>query len=93
MRPEHLALVRSILDAHVPNATVWVFGSRARGTAKPTSDLDLALVGSERVDSKILGNLRDAFEESALPMKVDVVDWGQTSPSFRKIIEEQKVAL
>jgi len=33
--------------------------------------------------------LRDAFSESDLPFKVDVVDWAEISESFRKVIEEK----
>jgi len=35
--------------------------------------------------------LTDAFADSDLPWKVDVVDWVTTSPSFRKIIKRDKV--
>jgi type I restriction enzyme S subunit len=37
--------------------------------------------------------LADAFAESDLPWKVDVVDWATTSESFRKIIERDKVVV
>lgn len=42
--PEHLRIVRSILARHAPGYPVWAFGSRARGEAKPYSDLDLAII-------------------------------------------------
>ena len=93
LRPEHLALVQAILRAHVPSYTVWAFGSRTQGTAKPMSDLDLAVVGVDPDDARSLGNLREAFEESDLPMKVDVLDWTQTDGKFQRIIEVQKVSV
>ena len=46
MRPEHWAMVQDILRRHAPDCDVWAFGSRARHTAKPYSDLDLALRGA-----------------------------------------------
>ena len=37
-------IVNQILRKHIPNdVEVWVFGSRATNSAKPFSDLDLAL--------------------------------------------------
>ncbi|MBV8593313.1 MAG: nucleotidyltransferase domain-containing protein, partial [Caulobacteraceae bacterium] len=43
LSPRDLATVRAILAAALPaEARVWVFGSRARGTARRYSDLDLA---------------------------------------------------
>ena len=31
----------------MPNRKVWAFGSRATGTTKPFSDLDLAILGDQ----------------------------------------------
>jgi type I restriction enzyme S subunit len=93
LRPDQLATVRAILQAEVPECEVWVFGSRAKWTAKDSSDLDLALVASERLPSPKLGRLREAFKDSYLPIKVDVVDIHRVSEEFRKIIEAQKVVL
>jgi len=36
-----------------------------------------------------LAALKDAFAESSLPFRVDVVDWATTSAEFRAIIEER----
>jgi type I restriction enzyme S subunit len=93
LRPELLAKVLQIVEQYVPDKTIWAFGSRATFTAKPASDLDLCIVGDESVNFRALGNLQDAFSESDLPMKVDIVDYVTTSETFRKIIEEQKVIL
>ena len=35
LAPDQLATVRAILAAHLPEAAVFAFGSRARGTARP----------------------------------------------------------
>ena len=83
-----LDLVQAILAQHVPDREVWVFGSRLTGTTKVFSDLDLAIMGEEPLPISVLSNLMEAFSESDLPFKVDVVDWAVTSPSFRKIIEQ-----
>lgn len=93
LKAQDLTLVREILHSHVPCCTVWAFGSRVLGTAKPTSDLDLAILDLPSADSKQIDLLREAFEESHLPMKVDVLDWNKTGESFRRIIEKQKIVL
>ena len=87
LRPGHLAIVKKILATHVPGTEVVAFGSRVTGTAKEHSDLDLALRGTEKIDDGVLRNLRVAFEESDLPMRVDVVDWNRIGAKFRSIIE------
>ena len=90
---EHRQIVCAILQKHVPDREVWVFGSRVRGSAKPYSDLDLAVIGDEPLDLGVAADLADAFDESALPFKVDVVDWASTAPAFRSVIEATKVRI
>ena len=82
-----LATVLEILHRHIPQRTVLAFGSRVTHTAKPFSDLDLAVLGDEPLTSRLLGSLHDDFDESDLPFKVDIVDWTDASPGFRKAIE------
>lgn len=59
-----------------------VFGSRARGGAKRFPDLDHALKGTGVPDQSLLGTLADAFETSALPWRVDLVDHHKLTPEF-----------
>ena len=84
---EHLPVIEEILRRHVPDREVWAFGSRVKGTAKDTSDLDLVVRGESPLPFAVLGGLRDDFSESNLPYRVDLVDWANTSDSFRRIIE------
>lgn len=91
--PEHWAIVRGILQKHVPQHEVWAFGSRARHTAKPYSDLDLAVIGDQPLPLSVSAALADDFSDSDLPWKVDVVDWATTSTAFRAIIEQYKVVV
>src|SRR6266704_750161 len=87
LAPAHLDEVRRILQLHVPGRTVRAFGSRVQGNAKPFSDLDLAVMGDAPLDFRQLTALKDAFAESYLPFRVDVVDWATASEVFRGIIE------
>lgn len=87
MEPRHLALLKEILRKEIPDRSVWLFGSRAKGGARPSSDADLAILGEVFLGFERLGALREAFEESDLPFKVDLVDWATTSEEFRQIIE------
>jgi len=87
------SIVQSILQSHLPHTEVWAFGSRARGTPKPYSDLDLALITSQALPLSKLAQLHDAFDTSDLTIKVDLVDWASTGESFRTIIARDKVVL
>ena len=86
--------MQDVLRAYLPgDAKAWVFGSRAAWTTKDSSDLDLAIEGEMPFDSRIIGALQDAFEDSDLPYTVDVVDVNRISSSFKQIIEAQKIPL
>ena len=85
---DHLEAVKRILKEHVPGCEVRTFGSRVIGTAKPYSDLDLAVVGDAPLDFDALRLLEEAFETSDLPFRVDVLDWHAISNSFRQVIKE-----
>jgi type I restriction enzyme S subunit len=83
----------SILQRYVPNLDVWAFGSRVKWTAKQYSDLDLALITEKPLPLEEFSSLKEAFDNSVLPMRVDVVDWATTSQSFKEIIEKDKVVI
>ncbi|NEW87965.1 nucleotidyltransferase domain-containing protein [Rhodopseudomonas sp. WA056] len=91
LRPEHRAMVHDILATQIPDRDVVVFGSRARGNAKPHSDLDLAVLGDDPLGLHKMAELKEAFEESDLPFKVDVVEWARTDARFREVIRRDAV--
>lgn len=94
IRAVDLARVWGVLRGVLPSrARVWVFGSRARGAARPASDLDLAVDAGRPLTRGEFGALADAFEESDLPYRVDVADLHAVSPSFLARIMRDKTPL
>jgi predicted nucleotidyltransferase len=93
VRRDHLVLIQTVLRAHVPSAIVRAFGSRVRGESRPTSDLDLCLDHSVPLSFETLAALRDAFAESNLPYKVDVLDWQGLDPVFQSLIQKDSVVI
>ena len=93
LNPNHLATVKAILKEHVPECEIRAFGSRAVWTAKDYSDLDLAVVGTGPLGWRTLGRLKEAFEESTLPMRVDVLDWHAISERFQRVIQRNYVVV
>ena len=83
---QELQIVKAILQQYVPEYSVWAFGSRVKGTAKPYSDLDLAIITDQPLSLATHADLSDAFSESDLTWKVDIVDWATTDERFRQII-------
>lgn len=89
----HLEILSEILSKVPPEYQVWAFGSRARGTAKPYSDLDLAIVGPKPLPLQLLTTLSMDFEESDLPWTVDILDFQAISDSFRDQILQNHVVV
>ena len=88
---EHLKTVETILSEFVPDCEVRAFGSRCNGTARKYSDLDLCVCGNEKLDWKLLANLKDALMESDLPFRVDLLDYHAVPEHFRKNIDNGEV--
>jgi predicted nucleotidyltransferase len=93
LRPDERVIVERILAFHIPERHVAVFGSRANGTAKPTSDLDLCVMGDVPLPPLVRQQLLDAFSVSVLPFKVDLVEWANLTERFRSIVTASAVPL
>lgn len=89
LEPRHLKIVRAILKKHLPQCEVLVFGSRVHGrNLKPFSDVDLAILADKSLEAKSYAALMDAFSESDLPFKVDLLDFSSASPKIRRLIQQ-----
>lgn len=92
LNPNDLAIVEEILKKNIPDRKVIVFGSRAGGIPKKHSDLDLCIMGNPSLSLEQEAILKEAFSESDLPMRVDIVNWATLTPDFKKIIEKTGIS-
>lgn len=65
MDDSHLQEILNLLAEYLPDKRILAFGSRVRHTAKPHSDLDLAILDDKPTGLSRLGLIRDAFEAYA----------------------------
>ncbi len=89
---EERATVLELLDRHLPGTPAWVYGSRVKWTSRPQSDLGLVVFATPEQRRQV-GDLREAFEESSLPFRVDLFVWDEVPVSLRKQIEAEHAAL
>lgn len=84
----HLFSIKQILQKHLPEIEIKAFGSRVSGKAKPYSDLDLVIMGNQKVDPHVLAQLKEDFEESDIPFRVEILDGCDITDDFKKSIEQ-----
>lgn len=82
--PRHLKIIMDILQKYPYH--FYAYGSRARGDAGKSSDLDLCFF--DNIPNNIRFSIEEDFEESRLPYTVDLLDWNKCDPSFQEIIKK-----
>ena len=81
-----------LLGRYLPNTEVWVYGSRVSFTARPYSDLDMVVFASEEQVNSVF-ELKEAFEESSLPFRVDLFVWDNLPDRFHDNIKKNYLVL
>lgn len=84
--------VNELLKQYLPHTEVWAYGSRVKFTSKPQSDLDMVAFATHENKASI-SKLKEAFEESSLPFRVDLFVWDEVPAQFHKNIKRDKVIL
>lgn len=95
LAPQHLQLLQKMLQTHVPQAQVWAYGSRVKGGAHEGSDLDVVLRHPSDLTQDVDGwlELKEALQNSPLPMLVEVHLWSRLPGAFHDNIEADYVEL
>lgn len=93
LKPAYLKKVKKILSGNVPEYDVLVYGSRADGTAKTYSYLDIVVMSDKPLVPARLEKLATEFKAAGLPFRVETIDWGATGVSFRKEIKKTGVLI
>ncbi|MCI0655390.1 MAG: nucleotidyltransferase domain-containing protein [Methylococcaceae bacterium] len=90
--PKQRKIILDLLKEHLCGAKAWVYGSRIKGQAGPRSDLDIVVFATPDQSMQV-SNLREAFEESDLPFRVDLFVWDEVPEQFKKNIEAEHSVL
>ena len=85
--------ITSVLSRYPEVVRAVLFGSRAKGTARDGSDIDLALEG-EDLDEETVGQIRNALDDLLLPVSVDIVRiTSNTKPALKEHIQRVGIQL
>jgi predicted nucleotidyltransferase len=72
---------------------VYLFGSRAKGTQKKYSDVDLAIKTKAQDVSKRISLFQEDWEQTRIPYKVDVTSWKDLFKPYLADIKRSKKVL
>lgn len=83
-----LLILKNILNKYPYK--FYAYGSRVKGSHKKFSDLDLCI--TDNISNEILFNIKEAFEESNISIKVDIKRWNiDMDENFRSLIKNDLV--
>jgi len=85
IKPRDKKILFPLLAQYLPHTTIWAYGSRVLGNARPWSDLDL-VVFSDTEQKNRISLLKEALEESNLSFRVDILEWDSLPDSFKSNI-------
>src|ERR1035438_2076696 len=85
---KELKIIKALLKKYLPDTLVWAYGSRVKFTATKISDLDLVAFISEGQQGN-LSDLNEAFDESNLSLRVDVLNWNKIPDKFKENIRKE----
>ena len=68
-----------------------MFGSRARGTNRPTSDIDIALDAGRKLSFLEVARARNVLDTLYLPEKIDIVDINSVPQELKDTIVREGV--
>jgi predicted nucleotidyltransferase len=80
-----------IISKHIPESTVYLFGSRARGMNQQGADLDIAIDAGKEINKKILFAIKDDLEETSIPLMIDLVDLNSASEKLKEMVKKEGV--
>jgi len=85
MEDKYLHILKSIILTHIDKSkhSVYLFGSRTRGKANQSVDVDIGIWGENPLET-IYHSIINDIEESIIPYDVDIIDLYLTSEEFRK---------
>lgn len=94
LEEKYLIFLKSTLKKNLPdNAKFYIFGSRAKGTYKDYSDIDIAIDSRKKISENTIQKISFEFEDSTLPYEVDVVDLNSVSDTFKSLITGDLIEL
>lgn len=88
LQEKYVSFIVKTVTAILPNAEIFIFGSRTQGKSLKYSDVDIALQDNNEIEFEQLLKLKAEFSNSTFPYKVDIIDLKSIDEKFYNIIKD-----
>ena len=80
-----------VIRRHLPDPAyhIFLFGSRAAGSAAERADIDIGIEGLAPVPRAAHAAIHDELEEAPTLFTIDVVDFRRVPEKFRKVAQQR----
>ena len=92
LEEKYINFIKEGFSKYLKNYKLYLFGSRAKGTAREYSDIDLAVDCLDFTDEK-KDKLNLYFMDSLLPYKIDIIDLNSVKEPFKSLITPDLILL
>lgn len=86
MDDKYLELTKEIVLKNIRNEeiSVFLFGSRVNNNYRDNSDIDVGFISNKKIKRSYFRNIINELEESRVPYHVDLIDFNNIDPVFKK---------
>ena len=93
VKTEHLEFLKRSIEKYVPDAAVYLIGSRAKDERKG-GDIDILVIGEKELSGQEKRNIKLAFYKKAGEQRLDLVSLkGSDSSAFKEFALIESVRL
>ena len=83
--------ITGIISVLIPEAKIYLFGSRARGNCKKHSDIDIALDAGKPLPIQDVDEVKSMLNESNILYLIDVLDFHSVNTVMQQAIMKEKI--
>jgi len=86
-----ISFAAAVVRRHLPDPAyrIFLFGSRAAGSAHARSDIDVGIEGPGPVPRETLAAIDEELEEAPTLYTIEVVDFARVPESFRQVARQR----
>jgi len=86
---QYLTKLKSLIEQKIGKEPVKIFIYGSSLERDNFRDIDLGIEG--QLSARQISELREYFEESTFPYQIDIIDFNQVSPDFKKEVLNNKM--